>query len=502
MDVMKRVKIQLPEPFRKYHFELRHLLIVFVILVFFQLSISLVYQMSLRNFLRSTQTWYQRDFVDRLANLSATAMELMIVASVQDQNPSEEDREQIVQAFNIILSQQLLQQHVQEVCLLVSEDDQIYAIDDGQVLYSYIVERNPDLLIHQSGHEKAVALYRKHREHIKQSEEIETILEGKQDFHVFVPFVPKGEFFGAFYMRNTPDFELLTGNILTSYYQIGLIFTALIFFGFLALFYISTYTIKERDETQQILFQEREKQLKKSLTDEKEKLFTKRIYHTHHKAEKVMGFIKEDLRQLSKENMEAIKYRMSKYANFISRVIYDMKWYDPPIQTIRGSMFSTNLNDVIKFLVENLFMRTSTRTKELSFNLDLGAVPPVNVNEFVVWEILEPLIQNSIDHNQREGLTISIKTVSDHSSNCIRITITDNGSGISDSLLEVDSEGVRKIFRESISTKREGHSTGYGCYIAYEIATQRCAWMIDAKNLPGGGSQFILTIPLNGKENA
>ena len=32
-----------------------------------------------------------------------------------------------------------------------------------------------------------------------------------------------------------------------------------------------------------------------NIAQKKEHLFTKRIYHTHHKAEKVMGFINEDL---------------------------------------------------------------------------------------------------------------------------------------------------------------------------------------------------------------
>ena len=29
-------------------------------------------------------------------------------------------------------------------------------------------------------------------------------------------------------------------------------------------------------------------------------------------------------------------------------------------------------------------------------------MPIVNINEFVVWEILEPLIQNSIDHGDKK----------------------------------------------------------------------------------------------------
>jgi hypothetical protein len=34
---------------------------------------------------------------------------------------------------------------------------------------------------------------------------------------------------------------------------------------------------------------------------------------------------------------------------------------------------------------------------------------------------------------------------------------------------------------------------GYGCYIAYELAKQRCGWDLDAENLPEGGCRFTFT---------
>ena len=64
-----------------------------------------------------------------------------------------------------------------------------------------------------------------------------------------------------------------------------------------------------------------------------------------------MGFINEDLENVDEKNIKEIKYRVSKYANFISRVIYDMKWYSPPIQTIRNQTFLTNLNELLKFII-------------------------------------------------------------------------------------------------------------------------------------------------------
>jgi light-regulated signal transduction histidine kinase (bacteriophytochrome) len=225
-------------------------------------------------------------------------------------------------------------------------------------------------------------------------------------------------------------------------------------------------------------------------------MFTKRIYHTHHKAEKVMGYIKEDLRSLNSENIQTIKNRVTKYANFVSRVIYDMKWYDPPIQTIRNQVFNTDINEVVKFIVDNLFLRLSTSTNIYTFNLKLeDNVPKVHVNEFVVWEIIEPLIQNSIDHAGNSKTMISIKSEYFLETNKTLISISDNGVGIQEELLEENENGIKKIFAENISTKsKEEGKSGYGCYIAYQMATVRCGWKLDALNLTDGGSLFKIEI--------
>jgi signal transduction histidine kinase len=210
-----------------------------------------------------------------------------------------------------------------------------------------------------------------------------------------------------------------------------------------------------------------------------------------------MGFIKEDLYQLTTENIEEIKYRVEKYANFISRVIYDMKWYDPPVQSIRNPIFQTDLNEVIQFIVEHIFNRVSDKRDNYQFKLELAEdLPIVNINEFVVWEIIEPLIQNSIDHSKKnEAIIVNIKTAYDHELKKSQIVIRDNGVGIPEDLLRLDENGIRKIFLEHSTTKTSMNNSGYGCYIAHEISTQRCNWKIDVENLFGGGCQFVLEIP-------
>ena len=493
---MKSTKKLINDNLNRYHFELKHLLVLLGILIFFQVVVSFVHKISLQKFLRETQKWYQRDFAERLANLTATSLELVLETTLKSQDLEYADQRKIIQAFNIILTQQLLQHHVQDVCILTTVGDETIAIDNGQLLFAHTFLNQRNVLHTAQTHGEAVEMYEKVKQELQWSEQIYSVLEGEQTFHVFVPFVPRGEYAGALYIKTTPEFGFVTSGIMSSYNETSLIFTAFIFFGLLGMFYISSYTVKERNEAQRQLYEEREQKLKENIHLQKEALFTRRIYHTHHKAEKVMGFIKEDLNSLSQRNIDEIKYRVNKYANFISRVIYDMKWFEPPIQAIRSPIFKTNLNELISFIVANIFKRVSAQSDQYQFELRLDEnLPLVNVNEFVVWEIIEPLIQNSIEHAGDSTITIQIQTKFDPAASRLEITISDNGAGIQTELLERDERGIKRIFLENISTKVENQRSGYGCYIAYEIATQRCGWQMDVENLENNGCCFKITIP-------
>jgi hypothetical protein len=40
----------------------------------------------------------------------------------------------------------------------------------------------------------------------------------------------------------------------------------------------------------------------------------------------------------------------------------------------------------------------------------------------------------------------------------------------------------------------ENQNSGYGCYIAYEMAVKKCGWKLDAQNNAESGASFIITI--------
>lgn len=485
----------LSKKIREYHFEFKHLTVLFVVLISFQLVITLLNKNSVNNLLSETQEWYQKDSAENLANLTTTSLELIIESVNFNEVLSSEEERKIIQSFDIIFSQQKLQHNLEELCILVNRGDEIISIDDGEDLLNVLYDNQASVEHLHAPHTEAVEMYRELKTSIINSEQIHGKIS-QNSFNIFVPLVIHGEFIGVVYMKNSTDFSFITDQIIATYDETTLIYISLILLGLLAMYFISSYTVKERDDAQKLLFEEHEENLKKQIDYEKELVFTKRIYHTHHKAEKVMGFIKDDLRSLTPENIDETKNRVTKYSNFISRVIYDMKWFDPPVQTIRSNVYNTDLNEVIKFLVENIFLRISRSSDSFRFNLDLDPeMPQVHINEYVIWELLEPIIQNSIDHSGAENLLITITTQFNKQLNYSKLTLMDNGTGIEPELLELSDNKIRKIFLENVSTKNRDLPTGgYGCYIAYQIS-KRCGWTIDVENLENRGCKFEIIIP-------
>lgn len=486
------------QSYRKYRFEVRHLIVLFLVLILFQFIVLLMNQNSLEKVLVKTQQWYQQDAAERIANLTATSLELLLESKGQTKKMSDVERRQIIQDFNIIFSQQLLDKNVQTVCILIPRDTSVVAIDDGHRLFSYLFEGGGNFRSKNPAHAEAAQLYQQVKDNIARTEQTITLLEGQQVFHVFIPFVPRGEVVGAVYMKNTPNLSFLTQEMSSNYGETALVYSGLILIGLVAMFYISSRTLKERNEAQHLLFEEQKRHLAEQIHHQKEVLFAKRIYHTHHKAEKIGGFVKEDLRNLTPENLDVIKYRINKYTSFVARVIYDMKWYDPPIQTVRGPLFKTNVNEVIQFIVENIFKRVSGERGASSFNLELDpTMPDVAINEYVLWEVLEPIIQNSLDHAGVEQIIVTIRTHYAPSDRQSTIIVEDNGKGVPPGLLETDETGTRRVFLEHVS-RNDGtgkEHSGYGCYIAYEIATQRCGWKLNVENRAEGGCRFMFTMP-------
>jgi hypothetical protein len=483
------------ERFRAYHFEFKHLSVLFFFLLFFQIVVSLINKSSITSFLSDTKAWYQKDAVEKIANLTATSLELTLESYNNSEKPSGKEKTRIIQSLNIIFSQQILQHNIDELCIFAVKRDSVYVLKNGEELFEFISNEKIDKQVLNHNNTPSLSLFMNLEDRIKTDEQIISLADSANNLNVFVPFVIRGEQLGAVYMKNSPNFSSLSDELFASQNESTIMYISLILLGFVSMYFISSYSVKERDEAQKKLLLEHEENLKKQINYEKEMAFTKRIYHAHHKAEKIMGFIKDDLNKINAENINFIRRRIVKYSNFVSRVIYDMKWFDPPVQTIRGPIYSTDLNEVLEFIVNNIFLRVTTISESLKFSFELDKyLPRVHVNEFVIWELFEPLIQNAIEHGGTDDLNVLIKTSYNASENSSRVYITDNGKGIEENLLQKNESGIENIFLENISTKtNKGIRSGYGCYIAYQIAG-RCGWKLSVKKNQDRGSTFIITI--------
>lgn len=471
----------------------KHIGVVFIALMVFQVFVSRMQQTTLRDLLSDTMAWYRQNSAEQIGSLTTSSLELLLESEPLAKNEDVSDRRRnLIHALNSILKQPLMNRNVEQMCVILPYKNRFVAMDLGQDIYSYFFDHDVRDSFVESNYEYAVERYSGIHNEIMKSGLISSFQEGENVFHVYVPLEPYGEYAGAVYLKIHPDVSVISQQIITNFNETVLLFSSLIVLGLLAIFYVSTYSLVERDQAWEMLYKEREAHLREHIDQEKEHLFTKRIYHTYHKAEKVMGFISEDVENADEKNIKEIKYRIAKYANFISRVIYDMKWYNPPLQTIRNQIFKTDLNEVLKFIVNNIFLRISNpvRTFKFEFNLD-ETLPKMFVNEFVVWEIIEPLIQNSIDHSDKDCIIINLTTRYWPEEKKSTLTIEDNGKGIRSDLLEKDEHGVKRIFLENISTKEEGKNSGYGCYLAHEIS-KRCGWELDADNRVEGGCRFTL----------
>jgi hypothetical protein len=481
----------------RYRFEIRHIIALFVVLISFQIILALFQKSLLGGFLTETQNWFQKYYAERLAIVTSTNVELLFENHQRIRPFDEEIDKGMIYSLNVIIKQQLIQRSVEDICLILTKNNQLYVVDNGQKLYSYFTNTLPP---YETGtdtrHTVGVRYFSAMKDAIKANEKIISSLSNEKTFDVLVPFVPDGEYRGVLYMRITPEFSFLTEEVRANFDKTSIIFSALIFVGLITIFIVSSHAVEERNEAQEKLLAEHEENLKKQIQLEKESVFTKRIYHTHHKAEKIMGFIKSDVRTMQADNLDAMKNRVIAYSNFISRIIYDMKWYDQDINTIIGPAFSTNINSVIEFIVQNVFLRVSSKNEMFKFKMDLDpAIPRVHVNEFIIWEIFEPLIQNAIDHGGKETLTITLRTKYVEALQTTYVYIQDDGQGIKKELLEPGYKGIKNVFLEKDATQEHnGSHSGYGCYIAYQMAAGKCGWNLDAENLDAGGCCFTITI--------
>jgi PAS domain S-box-containing protein len=143
-------------------------------------------------------------------------------------------------------------------------------------------------------------------------------------------------------------------------------------------------------------------------------------------------------------------------------------------------------------LVEDLvfFVKPQPKFKRVTFEINVSSsLPQVYIDVGQIHQVLLNLFINSADvfaeFKNSEG-AIKIKAINPEDKKMVFITISDNGPGIAEDVLN-------KLFEPHITTKKAGH--GLGLSNCLRIVNNH-GGKIKAGNLPEGGAYFEIQLPV------
>lgn len=139
-----------------------------------------------------------------------------------------------------------------------------------------------------------------------------------------------------------------------------------------------------------------------------------------------------------------------------------------------------SITDVIA-LVQHL---GQYRNKRIEFRGQAGLLAEVNPPEFK--QVVLNLLTNALDSLDPGGL---VTVLLEQSSGYCKLTVQDNGCGMSEEVLQ-------HLYEPFFTRRRDGRGTGLGLSITYRIVQDHAGELLASSDGPGQGSKFVLNIPL------
>jgi signal transduction histidine kinase len=144
-------------------------------------------------------------------------------------------------------------------------------------------------------------------------------------------------------------------------------------------------------------------------------------------------------------------------------------------------------------------LKFNNQHSEIVITKNYGALPFVECYPGQINQVFMNLIANAIeafDEDNQSNLnlreiapSIIIDTIYDHENKLIKISVKDNGTGIS-------PEDSKKIFKQYFTTKPIGRGTGLGLSISKQIIEDKHQGKIYFDSVLGQGTEFIIELPV------
>ncbi len=145
----------------------------------------------------------------------------------------------------------------------------------------------------------------------------------------------------------------------------------------------------------------------------------------------------------------------------------------------------TDLRELIQVVIDMVKHLGKHSRKTIEFQCNQHVVVPVNAQE--IKQVVLNLITNALDSLEQDG---SIVIELSHDDENAQLTVTDNGVGMTDDVLE-------HLFEPFFTRRRDGQGTGLGLSITYRIVTDHGGAIHATSGGPGTGARFQVTLPLS-----
>jgi predicted ATPase/signal transduction histidine kinase len=137
-------------------------------------------------------------------------------------------------------------------------------------------------------------------------------------------------------------------------------------------------------------------------------------------------------------------------------------------------------------------IKAKSERPEVEIIKEYGDLPEINCYAGQLNQVFMNIISNAIDALEETKLNSSgqIRICTEKTnSNTVKITIADNGLGISNDV-------VSKIFDPFFTTKPVGSGTGLGLSISYQIVVDKHKGKLVCNSKLGEGTEFVIEIPI------
>jgi len=183
------------------------------------------------------------------------------------------------------------------------------------------------------------------------------------------------------------------------------------------------------------------------------------------------------------ENLKKIVKETSRCKNIVKGLLEFSRPKEP-------EMSPTDINDVVNRSL-SLFERQAL-FQNIQVRREFSDLPKIVADGAQLQQVFTNIIVNAAEAMDGCGV-LTIQTLMNDQSDCIRVEFSDTGHGIKE-------EDMHRLFEPFFTTKEVGKGTGLGLAISYAIVRKHQG-SIEARSEVGKGSTFTVTLPLK-TENA